>query len=123
VRSLHDERLNFLHGLSTWDHFGRGWGRRVEEVTTLSISMAAGNVMAIPHHTFAPAPFRAIDPVRSRRVRAIQSDLAVKGLYRGALDGDDGFQTLLAFQRAESDIKGDVVQRVTIENFDKALAA
>lgn len=33
------KRLNFLQELSTWDTFGRGWGRRVEEVAATATEM------------------------------------------------------------------------------------
>jgi len=29
VRAISDSRLSFLHGLSTWAYFGKGWGARV----------------------------------------------------------------------------------------------
>lgn len=32
-------RLEFLQGLSTWATFGKGWGRRVEEVKTAALKM------------------------------------------------------------------------------------
>ena len=32
-------RLNFLQSLSTWDTFGRGWGRRVSEVEETAFKM------------------------------------------------------------------------------------
>jgi lysozyme family protein len=32
IEGLCDGRLTFLRALSTWPRFGRGWGRRVEEV-------------------------------------------------------------------------------------------
>jgi len=32
IRAYSDLRLAFLRALSTWDVFGKGWGRRVQEV-------------------------------------------------------------------------------------------
>jgi len=34
-------RLKFLQALATWDTFGRGWGRRVAEVTKAAATMTA----------------------------------------------------------------------------------
>lgn len=31
-----DTRLNFLHSLKTWSHFGKGWGRRVADLRALA---------------------------------------------------------------------------------------
>jgi lysozyme family protein len=42
VEDMCARRLGFLMGLSTWDVFGKGWGRRVEEVRTTSLALANG---------------------------------------------------------------------------------
>jgi lysozyme family protein len=34
-----DKRLEFLKALPTWDTFGKGWGRRVEEVRAAALEM------------------------------------------------------------------------------------
>jgi lysozyme family protein len=34
-------RLGFLQGLATWETFGKGWGRRVEEVQTAALNMVS----------------------------------------------------------------------------------
>jgi lysozyme family protein len=39
VDALCDMRLDFLQRLPTWDTFGKGWGRRVEEVKTKAAAM------------------------------------------------------------------------------------
>ncbi len=41
VNALSDGRLSFLRALSTWPRFGRGWGRRVEEVRKAALALAA----------------------------------------------------------------------------------
>ncbi|MGF3023553.1 glycoside hydrolase family 108 protein [Methylobacterium aquaticum] len=41
IDALCDGRLAFLRALSTWPRFGRGWGRRVEEVRKAALAMAA----------------------------------------------------------------------------------
>jgi lysozyme family protein len=33
-------RLDFLQKLPTWGTFGKGWGRRVEEVKSIGLQMA-----------------------------------------------------------------------------------
>ena len=40
VNTICDERLRFLKSLRTWPVFGKGWGRRVEEVRTAALAMA-----------------------------------------------------------------------------------
>ncbi len=41
IDALCDGRLVFLRQLSTWPRFGKGWGRRVEEVRKAALAMAA----------------------------------------------------------------------------------
>ena len=41
IGAVCDGRLAFLRTLSTWPRFGRGWGRRVEEVRKAALAMAA----------------------------------------------------------------------------------
>ncbi len=41
IDALCDGRLAFLRALSTWPRFGRGWGRRVEEVRKAALALAA----------------------------------------------------------------------------------
>lgn len=50
-----DERLRFLRPLKTWNVFGKGWTRRVEEVRAAALAMAAGAPVAP-----AGAPIAAI---------------------------------------------------------------
>ena len=42
-----DARLTFLHSLSTWPTFRKGWGRRVEAVRATAIVMAGGDSSAL----------------------------------------------------------------------------
>ncbi|WP_288587648.1 glycosyl hydrolase 108 family protein [uncultured Methylobacterium sp.] len=46
VNALCDGRLAFLRALSTWPRFGRGWGRRVEEVRKASLALQAAPASA-----------------------------------------------------------------------------
>jgi lysozyme family protein len=41
INAYCDKRLAFLQELKTWEHFGRGWGRRVLEVRRTALVMAA----------------------------------------------------------------------------------
>lgn len=40
VDAICDMRLDFLQKLPTWGTFGKGWGRRVEEVKSIGLQMA-----------------------------------------------------------------------------------
>ena len=58
IGSICEERLRFLQSLKTWGVFGKGWGRRVAEVRSAALAMAAGTpAQAAP---VAPAPGRAV---------------------------------------------------------------
>jgi len=39
IEEYNDARLSFLHSLSTWGTFGRGWNRRVEGTRKLSLEL------------------------------------------------------------------------------------
>jgi lysozyme family protein len=41
IVAICDERLRFLQSLRTWPVFGAGWGRRVAEVKSTALAMAA----------------------------------------------------------------------------------
>ena len=43
VNALCDGRVAFLRALSTWPRFGRGWGRRVEEVRAAALALHAAS--------------------------------------------------------------------------------
>ena len=40
IQSICDERLRFLQGLKTWPVFGKGWGKRVDEVRLAALALA-----------------------------------------------------------------------------------
>ncbi|SFV05929.1 Lysozyme family protein [Methylobacterium sp. 174MFSha1.1] len=48
IDALCDGRLAFLRQLSTWARFGKGWGRRVEDVRKAALAMAAETTPAAP---------------------------------------------------------------------------
>lgn len=56
ISALCEQRLNFLRGLKTWPRFGKGWGRRVDEVRAAALAMATGK--PVPKVPGAPAPVR-----------------------------------------------------------------
>lgn len=39
IHAVNDERLAFLQGLRTWPVFGKGWGRRVAQVKSISLHL------------------------------------------------------------------------------------
>ena len=41
IEQFYEERLHFLQSLKTWDTFGKGWQRRVEEVKEMALRMAS----------------------------------------------------------------------------------
>jgi uncharacterized protein (TIGR02594 family) len=55
IDDICDERLAFLQGLRTWPVFGKGWGRRVREVRTSALAMAAKPAKS-PETRPAPGP-------------------------------------------------------------------
>jgi lysozyme family protein len=52
IAAICDERLRFLQSLRTWPVFGKGWGRRVAEVETAALAMAAH----AEHASSVPSP-------------------------------------------------------------------
>lgn len=66
IKEVNAQRLHFLQGLSTWPHFGKGWGARVASVEAISLHMAATGSIAplsaplpaaiVPHTATADAP-------------------------------------------------------------------
>lgn len=41
VNKIYDERLRFLQGLSTWSHFGKGWGARCATGRRLALQLVS----------------------------------------------------------------------------------
>ena len=60
-----DERLRFLQRLRTWPVFGNGWGRRVAEVKTAALAMAAHAAEHVPI-----GPSRSLTPTAPHEVMA-----------------------------------------------------
>ena len=48
IAAVCDERLRFLKSLKTWDVFGKGWERRVDEVKAAALAMALPRASAAP---------------------------------------------------------------------------
>jgi len=59
IRSLCDERLQFLKRLKTWPVFGAGWGRRVAEVRTAALAMAEASASQSESSASLPRPVPA----------------------------------------------------------------
>lgn len=60
INQLCDDRLQFLRGLPTWEHFGHGWTRRVEAVRAAALAMvpdsaSGGSPVPPPDHSI-PIP-------------------------------------------------------------------
>lgn len=63
IAAINDERLAFLKHLSTWPVFGAGWNRRVAEVRSVSLRMAAQTrPMPSVVTDIAPAPGKGAVP-------------------------------------------------------------
>jgi lysozyme family protein len=48
VNGMCDLRLAFLKNLETWDTFGRGWERRINDVREMALSIAGGLPIDLP---------------------------------------------------------------------------
>jgi lysozyme family protein len=77
IIAICDERLHFLRGLSTWPVFGKGWGRRVAEVKTVALALAANAPM--PAEAAAAAHGRAIVPAPKAAQQGSAAAIAAAG--------------------------------------------
>lgn len=77
VTAICDERLRFLQSLKTWPVFGGGWGRRVSEVKSISLAMAAG--APSPDLRPSSASGRAVVPVAKGAQQSLAGTIAVAG--------------------------------------------
>jgi lysozyme family protein len=65
INGVMDTRLAFLKRLRTWDAFGKGWTRRINEVRATGLRMRAPNAAQAPEPDVAPTPGKArVDDVR-----------------------------------------------------------
>lgn len=78
-----DLRMAFLRGLNTWPTFGKGWGRRVNEVRDAAISMATKPAAKSAQKPVAPAA--APSPVGLGAVAAVVITLAILAVIFGGL--------------------------------------
>lgn len=122
VQSICDERIRYLQSLKTWPVFGNGWGRRVREVRAFGIKIAE-DLPIVGSPKLIPASGRAIEPDKYARVRALQTELAKAGFYKGAIDGDLGPQTVRAFQASRGLHVDGIVGKITHPQLDATLAA
>jgi lysozyme family protein len=86
IGAICDERLRFLKRLRTWPVFGKGWGRRVAEVKTVSLALAANAPMAAA--AAATAQGRAIVPAS----KAAQQGSAAAVVAAGAAAAQQAHQ-------------------------------
>ena len=75
VAAINDERLAFLQHLSTWPVFGTGWSRRVAEVRSISLRLAAQT---------RPVPSAAPNVVPAPGKGAVPPPAATKKIIVGA---------------------------------------
>lgn len=47
VNSICDNRLSFLQSLPTWQTFGKGWQKRVEDLRRIAVGMAGGSAPVV----------------------------------------------------------------------------
>ena len=84
IVAICDERLRFLRALRTWPTFGKGWERRVTDVKSAALSMAAGAHMQ-PSPTTTPG--RGVVPV----AKATQHGSAAATLAAGAVAAQQAY--------------------------------
>ena len=89
IAAICDERLRFLRSLRTWPVFGKGWGRRVAEVKTAALAMAANASSVLPAQA---APGRAVVGVS----KAAQQGSAGAVLAGGAVAAQQAHRAGLA---------------------------
>jgi lysozyme family protein len=87
VAAICDERLRFLQSLKTWNVFGAGWGRRVAEVKSASLVLAAG--APTPDVRPSHASGRAVVPV----AKAAQQSSAGAIVAAGAAGAQQAHQS------------------------------
>jgi lysozyme family protein len=76
VNAICDERLAFLKRLKTWPVFGKGWGRRVDEVRTRALHLAGQSTGSTPA---SPASGKGAVPVQTGKQTAIAGGIVATG--------------------------------------------
>lgn len=80
IAALCDERMAFLKRLKTWPVFGKGWNRRVAEVRTAALAMAAAQAHAPPQTAPSrPVAGKAVVPVERSAQRGTTGAIVVSG--------------------------------------------
>jgi lysozyme family protein len=59
VRRISASRLSFMHGLRTWQYFGKGWGRRVAAMELFGLKLAASGGLPTTTPSITDAKVRA----------------------------------------------------------------
>jgi lysozyme family protein len=89
IAAICDERLRFLQSLRTWPVFGKGWGRRVAEVKTVALAMAASAPM--PDIAAQSAQGRAVVPVQKAAQQGTAGALVAAGAAAAQQAHQSGF--------------------------------
>jgi lysozyme family protein len=76
IEAICDERMRFLQSLKTWPVFGAGWGRRVAEVRSAALSMAAGTA---PGRRGDPTDGRGVVPLNATAQRGSAGAVVIAG--------------------------------------------
>jgi lysozyme family protein len=77
IVAICEERLRFLQSLKTWLVFGAGWRRRVAEVRSTALAMAASS--SAPAVSQVSVPGRAVVPVARGPQQASAGAIAMAG--------------------------------------------
>lgn len=87
IRNLANARLAFLHGLATWQAFGKGWGPRVARIEAASLRMAGQPVAP------AAAAAKATQDRRGTNAKAAGA-AAAAAVVAHAMSGGHSFAAL-----------------------------
>jgi lysozyme family protein len=70
IQALQDKRLRFLQRLKGWRTFGRGWARRMDDVTSLALAMAKDDSV-LPDPKDIGAAAKADGPVKKPSLKPV----------------------------------------------------
>lgn len=86
IRDICDQRMAFLRALKTWNTFGRGWTRRVDEVREQGQLWASGDSNA--HVPATPTPGKGvIEDAKTPPPAEVGTGAAAGGVASGGLAG------------------------------------
>ena len=103
INAYCNRRLQFLRSLKTWKTFGKGWQKRVDQVRSRALQMAAKGAVVEAEAPPAVAPARASEADRTETSwarKALDEPTVwipvVGGIASGALEGDGPLQWAIA---------------------------